>query len=293
MTVRRTAFDAIGTKWVIEVRDEVTDDAWQSLVVSIYSRIQEFDKKYSRFRADSLVSTMALNAGKHALPADGFRMLDCYEKLYRLTDGKITPLIGQAITDAGYDAEYSLRPKQLHSTPAWEEVISYDKQSITLSRPALLDFGAAGKGYLIDIVGELCIDARLANFTIDASGDIMHRSSHEEVMKVGLENPLDTSQAIGVVDLGNRSLCASAGTKRQWSTFTHIIDPQKLESPTDILATWAIADDTITADGLATALYFTSPRELQKEFDFSWAVLNNDMSLEYAKDFPAQIFTLE
>jgi thiamine biosynthesis lipoprotein len=293
MTVRRTTFDAIGTKWLIEVRDVVTDEEWQSLLVSIYARIQEFDKTYSRFRADSLVSTMALNAGKHILPADGFRMLDCYEKLYRVTDGKITPLIGQAVTDAGYDAEYSLRPKKLRSTPTWEEIISYDEQSITLSRPALLDFGAAGKGYLIDIVGELCIEAGLENFTVDASGDIMHRSSDEDAMKIGLENPQDTSEAIGVVELGNRSLCASAGAKRQWSTFTHIIDPQKLESPTNILATWAIADDTMTADGLATALYFTSPRELRKEFDFSWAVLNNDMSLEYAKDFPAQIFMVE
>jgi thiamine biosynthesis lipoprotein len=291
MAARHTRFEAIGTKWLVEVRDTVTDESWESLLVCIYARIQEFDKAYSRFRADSLVSTLALKAGKHDLPADGFSLLAFYEKLYRATDGKVTPLIGQAIADAGYDAEYSLRPKGMKAVPRWEDVISYDETSITLQQPALLDFGAAGKGYLIDIVAGLLAQDGIENFTIDASGDILHRSSDGSLAQIGLENPLDTTEAIGVVGLQNKSLCASAGTKRQWGKFTHILDPQKLESPREVLATWALADDTTTADGLATALFFTDPESLQKQFDFSWAILNNDMSLEYAKDFPAQIFT--
>lgn len=291
MTVRRTSFDAIGTKWSIEVRDEVADDVWEALLLRIYTRIHEFDRTYSRFRADSLVSEMALQAGEYDLPQDGYAMLSFYERLYVATAGKVTPLIGQAITDAGYDADYSLQPKELHAVPAWDDVLSYNEKSVTLKQPALLDFGAVGKGRLVDIIGGLLDAAGVKDFTIDASGDIMHRSS--ETRDVGLENPLNTSEAIGIVKLGNRSLCASAGSKRQWGEFTHIIDPQKLASPRQVLATWAIADDTMTADGLATALFFAGPVELERHFNFSWAILNNDMSLERASDFPAEVFTAE
>jgi len=291
MASRRSNFDAIGTKWVIEVRDRLTDAAWESLLVGVYARVQEFDKSYSRFRSDSLVSTMALNAGTYDLPVDGYRLLEFYDRLYQATGGKITPLIGQAIADAGYDAKYSLQPKDMKPAPHWKDIISYDEQTISLQQPALLDFGAAGKGYLVDLVGGLLADAGNQDFTIDASGDILHHSGGGGVMKVGMENPNDTSEAIGIVELANQSLCASAGTRRQWDRFTHIIDPEKLESPREVLATWVVADDAMSADGLATALYFTEPGQLQKAFDFSWAVLNNDMSLEYAKDFPAQIFT--
>jgi thiamine biosynthesis lipoprotein len=236
---------------------------------------------------------MSLKAGMYDLPADGHRMLEFYDKLYRATDGKVTPLIGQAIADAGYDAEYSLRPKDMQPVPDWGDVLSYDESSLTLKQPALLDFGAAGKGYLVDIVGALLSETDIKNFTVDASGDLLHRSSDKSLVQIGMENPLDTSEAIGIVGLQNKSLCATAGTRRQWDKYTHIIDPQKLESPREIIATWAIADDTMTADGLATALFFASPESLHKQFDFSWAILNNDMSLEYAKDFPAQIFTPE
>jgi thiamine biosynthesis lipoprotein len=291
MTVRRTRFDAIGSKWTLEVRDEVSKDAWEALLLRVYARIQEFDKTYSRFRDDSLVHDMSLKAEKYDLPADGHELLKFYEKLYLATDGKVTPLIGQAISDAGYDAEYSLQPKRMQPVPHWKDVISFDEQSITLQQPALLDFGAAGKGYLVDLVSGLLTKAGCENFIIDASGDILHRSNDKTVTKIGMENPLDTSEAVGVVGLQNKSLCASSGTKRQWDTFTHIIDPEKLESPREIIATWVIADDALTADGLTTALFFTSAESLHKQFDFSWAILNNDMSLEYAKDFPAQIFT--
>jgi thiamine biosynthesis lipoprotein len=290
MTIRRTNFDAIGTKWMVEVREELDDNTWESLLVRIYARIQDFDMSYSRFRPDSLVSKMAMKAGKYDLPPDGPKLLNFYHKLYTATSGKVTPLIGQAIADAGYDASYSLQPKQMKAVPRWEDVVSYSEKSITLQQPALLDFGAAGKGYLVDIIAESLIKAGLEDFTIDASGDILHRSKAKVEAKIGMENPQDISEAIGVVSLGNASLCASAGSKRQWSTFTHMIDPDKLESPSDILATWVVAEDTMTADGLATALFFTRAEDLRKEFEFSWAVLNNDMSLEWSKDFPVQTF---
>jgi thiamine biosynthesis lipoprotein len=287
--LRRSNFEAIGTAGEIIIYDQVSDDAWVELIQKIYIRIQAFDKAYSRFRPDSLVTRMSHAAGQYELPQDAQKMFDFYYQLYLATEGKLTPLIGQTVSDAGYDATYSFQPKKMQPPPKWEDVVSYDRDSVTLTQPTLLDFGAAGKGYLIDLVGQLIHHAKVQTYTINAGGDILHHNSGAS-LEVGLENPVDTSEAIGIVQLGNQSLCASAGSKRKWSGFHHIIDPTALMSPTSILATWVIADEAIHADGLATALFFTKPFVLDEQFSFSYALLNHDMSFEHSKDFPVQLF---
>lgn len=281
-------FQAIGTRWDIRVHDDrIEPAAWQILLEQIRGRTDLFDKQYSRFRTDSLVAAMARKTGRYELPPDGFELLHFYEQLYHATGGKVTPLIGRTIAGAGYDATYSLQPKRLHQPPAWEDVLTYSQHEITLRRPALLDFGAAGKGYLVDIIGKMMEEASITSYTIDAGGDILHRGG---TLEVGMENPRDTSEVIGTVSLTDQALCASAGSKRKWGNFHHIIDPDSLRSTENVLATWVMADTAMTADGLATALFFIEPAKLQKQFAFSYAVLDNGMGLKYAKNFPVTLF---
>ena len=287
--IRKTTFEAIGTHWQIDVREVITGADWERLSALIQERIEQFDKNYSRFRTDSLVTQLAQRAGTYELPTDGYQLLSFYEQLYSATSGKVTPLIGQVMSDAGYDAAYSLQSGPLQSPEQWHDVLRYTKTTITLQKPVLLDFGAAGKGYLVDIVGGLLEEAGVHNFTVNAGGDIMHRSTTSELLSVGLENPQDTSEVVGIAQLGNQSLCASAGRKRAWGNFHHIIDPSSLKSPSKIMSVWVQAEDTMTADGLATALFFVEPPAL-KQFEFSYALLHDDMTMSWSKDFPVQLF---
>ncbi|MEO6513447.1 MAG: FAD:protein FMN transferase [Candidatus Saccharimonadales bacterium] len=290
MEVRQSSFEAIGTQWNVQVHTAITDNAWSELLTQLHARIEIFDTTYSRFRPDSLITTMWKQAGSYDMPADAYKMLAFYEQLYAVTKGSVTPLIGQTMVDAGYDATYSLQKKALHRSPKWEEILVYDKDGITLTQPALLDFGAAGKGYLVDILAEILEDAEVQTYVINAGSDIRFRSEHNDALEVGLENPLDTSEAVGVARLVNASLCASAGSKRQWAGINHIINPITLKSPENIIASWVIAADTMTADGLATALFFTEPDVLLEQFSFSYALLGSDMSLQRSPDFPVKIF---
>lgn len=290
MRKRHLSFQAIGTKWTIEATTDFADTDWRALDQSVQARIDLFDATYSRFRNDSLVSTMARQSGTYPLPNDAFKLINFYKKLYEVTDGMVTPLIGQVVSDAGYDAAYSLRPKELHQPPAWDDVISYTKNELTIKQPALLDFGAAGKGYLVDIVGQILAEAGILDYFVNAGGDIIYRCSADTPLRVGLENPAELNEVVGVASIHNQSLCASSGARRAWGKYHHIIDPVSLESPKDILATWVVASDTMTADGLATALFFCDVATLRKQFEFSYAILRSDMSLDYSDDFPAEIF---
>lgn len=283
-------FEAIGTRWQIDIWDDIQENAQADILQKIHARIAEFDKHYSRFRDDSLVSMMTKQAGEYIMPDDAPPLLALYETMYRLTDGSMTPLIGQVLVEAGYDATYSLRSGEVHTPPRYDEVVSYHHPKLILKQPALMDFGAAGKGYLIDIVGDILKREGVSRFSIDAGGDILH-SRAEPVLRVGLENPLDATQVIGVAWLGRGSICGSSGNRRVWGKYHHIINPHTLTSPKDIVAVWAMADTALVADGLTTALFFASPDVLRQAYSFEYALLRSDMSLESSSGFPAEFFT--
>ena len=76
----------------------------------------------------------------------------------------------------------------------------------------LLDVGAAGKGYLIDLVSDVLSGLGIADHVIDASGDLLARGAASE--RVALEHPADPTKAIGVVELHDGALGASATNRR-------------------------------------------------------------------------------
>lgn len=283
-------FEALGTHWKIKIADDISGEKQEKLTEQIQLSVRQFEVRYSRFIGYSLVSEMARVAGTYTLPIESKDMLDLYARLYTLTHGKLTPLIGQVMEDAGYDSNYTLTPRKLTQPPKWDDVLVYQFPELTLKRPIQLDFGALGKGCLVDSVSQMLLGANICTYYIDAGGDILHRSANGEFLDIGLENPLNSEEAIGVVQLSNQSLCGSSGSKRKWENYHHLIDPDTLTSPTDILATWVIADSTLLADALATALFFVPAKQLSSEFRFEHCILFADFSLEQSAGMPVEIF---
>ncbi|HSX30124.1 MAG TPA: FAD:protein FMN transferase [Candidatus Saccharimonadales bacterium] len=286
--VPRLAFEAIGTQWLVDLA--VPPAQVPVLANHITARIAEFDKTYSRFRSDSLVTAMSKRAGSFTLPTDAPPLLAFYRSMYRATKGAVTPLIGQTLADAGYDATYRLTPKQLSVPPAWSDVLSYQFPALTLSRPALLDFGAAGKGYVVDLICELLDQHGVDAYCVDAGGDMRRHSNDGGRLRIGLEDPDNPERVIGAIELASQSLCGSAGNRRNWGTYHHIIDPKRLVSPRHIAAVWAMADTAMVADGMTTCLFFAPAHVLRKRFTFDYAILYANGSLECSAAFAGAFF---
>lgn len=323
------SFEAIGTSWIIDVYKTLSPQDEGVLLTQIKNRIKEFDLAYSRFKPDSLVSRMSKHPGNYKLPSDAHPMFELYEDMYKMTRGAFTPLIGNTLHDTGYDAVYSFRPKpqdQITPPPTWQEAIEFNHKSneiLIKKESIILDFGGIGKGYLIDIIGELLKKSGINSFLIDAGGDILHinntsaaykgdgnkykndanssaaayhthvTSSTNHTIRVGLEHPADKTKVIGVVEIKNQAICASAGNRRAWANYHHIINPHTLSSPTEILATWVIAKTTIIADTLATCLFF-EPAEtfLNAGYEFEYLIIYPDFSIKKSDGFKAELFTL-
>jgi thiamine biosynthesis lipoprotein len=283
-------FEAIGTKWVIDIHKELSSMEEAFLLQKIQNRINVFDMVYSRFKSNSLIMGVA-NGGEVELPDDADKMMSLYRKVYDVTGGLVTPLVGQTLSDLGYDSEYSLQTRNTIYKPlAWDEVIEWNSPTLVLKHPAILDFGAGGKGYLVDIVSELLESDGITEYCVDAGGDIRQRSLGS-ALSVGLENPFDTTEVLGVVSLCNQSICASASNRRAWGNMHHIINPETQKPVNEVLAVWVVADNTLLADILATALFFIPADKLLKYWSFEYMVIRFDKSIVRSDGFTAELYT--
>ncbi|WP_034529816.1 FAD:protein FMN transferase [Bifidobacterium stellenboschense] len=280
----------------------------------VYDEIDEFIDQYesalSRFRTGSLVSRMrrAEHGGAFTFPDWAGPLFDLYDLLCEATDGAIDPCVGEDLIRLGYDARYSftLFPGTsggalgaIHGRPTWREDVTRTGDhgtTLVTRRPVSLDFGACGKGYLVDLIAARL--AAISDFVIDAGGDLLLDSPVP--VAIALEDPSDDSRAVGTANVTRGAFCASAPSRRRWTATTpderttvtvhHLLNAIDGLPVDDVAATWVSvpAADTDTdhdsrktdgtaahpapaalrayptalADGLATALFVADPNTL-------------------------------
>ncbi|AVG23374.1 flavin transferase [Pontimonas salivibrio] len=280
-------FDAIGVPWVIDTSVTLPETLRQA----ISTRIDEFDRTYSRFRGDSLVAQVSSEAGEYLFPPDIVDLFSLYESLYTATGGALSPVVGNALEHWGYDAQYRLEPAagRPPSIPRFSDVLSLEGNTLLAPRPVSIDIGAAGKGYLVDEVFRIVREAGIEDVVVDASGDIRAHTSAPE--RVGMEHPGNPERVVGVVELSGQSLASSSPNRRSWAPGVHHILDALTGLPTStIRASWVVAAECAVADGLATALFVVKPEVLEEYFSFQWAIIDGHGVLTHSTDFPGEVY---
>ncbi len=284
-------YESMGTLWKISIWDELDPSVFAELKRSILKQSSTFDQTYSRFIKTSLIWSLSEKRGIVEVPTDLVGMLRLYEKFLDCTDGNVTPLVGFALSDLGYDSEYSLKPKQeIRPVPDFHNALSIiDDMHIELRESVLLDLGALGKGYFVDRISSFLREKGVKRFLVDGSGDIFYQGNGETI-RAGLEDPDDATKAIGIVEMREGSMCASGINRRKWGKFHHVLDPQSLTSPQEIVAVWVLADRAAIADGLATCLFFVEPERMQKDFQFEYCIMNKHRRVKRSAGFRVELF---
>lgn len=279
-------FDAIGTRWQI-VTPARLDEVARERVGQI---IGTFDREWSRFRSDSLVTALS-TAGAIDAPADAVAMLDAFAELSDATAGAVNPLVGASLARRGYDSGYSLRDGGAVPAPAvWRDLLAWDDGMLRLAEPAVIDVGALGKGRLVDLVIAALGDGPVV---VDAGGDIRVRGGAE---RIALEHPYHPERAIGVWEITDGALCASATNRRAWQSdvtgesLHHVLDARTGQPVRTIAATWTAAPTAMIADAAATALFFDGGAELAHRWDASWVRMTTDGRVEWSPGCAADLF---
>ena len=339
---------ALGTGIIISSSKPIP----QHVEKRIRAFVDEYERTLSRFRADSLVSCMACAeaGGDFEFPAWAKPLFTLYDEFYDATHGAFDACIGADLLALGYNNSVQFIPesaanasensgsvsaswsKYHRALPVTWEDISRDDGGTMLrtNQPVQLDFGAAGKGYFVDLVTqiikeELSCDSPLNSdshadfdFLVNAGGDMRACFSEENSqIKVALENPFDTTQAVGVSSIANGALCASSTARRRWKVgasssdanafesnliATHLINALDGVPSQKLAASWAYvpaktcAFPTAYADALATALFISQENNLQKIVQTTGAefavMLPNRTACQVRKTaaFPAHFF---
>lgn len=294
----RWEFTAIGTSWEISTPQPLPVDARRAVT----ALIDDFDRTWSRFRDDSVVRSLAAHGGIAPVPPDAAAMLGAYAELSDATAGAINPLVGDALALRGYDPAYGFLDAGARPAPArWREQLRWDDAYLRLSEPATIDVGAIGKGRLVDLViaeverwVALEAEGRMpGRIVVDASGDLAVRGGvHDPPERIGLEHPYDARRAIGVWDVSDAALCASATNRRAWGDgLHHVLDARTGEPVRTIAATWAVAPRAMTADAVASALFFDGGPALAHAWGVAWVRMTTDGRVEWSPNCKAELFS--
>lgn len=314
--------------------------------------IEEYESVLSRFRADSLVSRMARaeHGGEFEFPTWAGPLFALYSEFYAATRGAFDACIGADLLALGYNNSVRFIPQSTVSTgknensssDSWSNYrralpvtwadISQGGGGTTLctNQPVQLDFGAAGKGYFVDLVTQIikeelsgdlpsdCDSPADFDFLVNAGGDMRACFSEENnQIKVALENPFDTTQAVAVASIASGALCASSSARRRWKVkeasylgkdasgfesnliATHLINALDGIPACDLCASWAYVTSktcdfpTAYADALATALFVSQESDLQKIVQTTsaeFAVISPNHALRKTRAFSAHFF---
>ncbi|KQZ83348.1 hypothetical protein ASD56_13715 [Microbacterium sp. Root166] len=279
-------FEAIGTVWEI-VTAEPLDPGTRAAVTTA---IEEFDRTWSRFRGDSVVSALGREGGAVPLPPDAAAMLDLYAELSTATDGAVNPLVGASLERLGYDRSYSFAPGEPVPAPtAWRELLAWDDAGLALRGPATIDIGALGKGRLVDLVSGILARAGHPRHVVDGGGDLRVLGDPQ---RIGLQHPFDHRRAIGVWEVTDAALCASAVDRRAWGDgLHHVLDARTGLPVRTIAATWAVAPEAMRADAVATALFFDGGPRLAFDWGVEWVRMTTDGRVEWSPGCRADLFT--
>ena len=279
-------FDAIGTSWQIDTTVPLGPDA-RAAVTDV---IETFDRQWSRFRPDSIVAALSGGASTVSAPPDAADMLDAFVQLDRATEGAVNPLVGASLEARGYDADYALIDRGARPAPHdWRARLTWTTETLSLTEPAVIDVGALGKGRLVDRVLTTLAPFAVGDVVVDASGDLVVRGATQ---RIGLEHPYDPRRAIGVVELTDAALCASATNRRAWGDgLHHVLDARTGEPVRTIAATWAVAPTAMRADAISTALFFDGGPELAHEWGVEWVRMTTDGRVEWSPGSTAELFT--
>lgn len=262
------------------------------------------------------------------------------DDLYTATDGAFDPCVGEDLVRLGYSQSFELikaeepikiyadlsgegstrgktpgernpegrnpkerkKRKKIHRLQ-WESLRQAGPGStLTVSQPVTVDFGAVGKGFLVDVIADKLLSTNCGSFTINAGGDLYFShagaakafsktlpanrafcpdgESQAAANQVALEDPEDSKKALGIVTVDRShefgcSLCASSTSRRHWLVedqkqsvirMNHIVNAINAAAADNVIATWALVENqqfsTAWADGVATALFLCNPQKL-------------------------------
>ncbi len=227
--MRSVGFRSMGTDVTVHGPDHGAFDAASSV---LRRRFLAEDRRFSRFRGDSELTSVNQRAGRWTSVSDGFaEVLAAALAAARTTDGIFDPTVHDALVAAGYDRDFDeilagARGALHPSAPCgrWREIRSRPG-AVFLPTGVHLDLGGIAKGWCVDRAADDAIAAGLPWVLVNAGGDL-RVAGDAPALEVAIEDPGPGNEELLRSHIRSGALATSSVCARAWGIDAHhVIDP--------------------------------------------------------------------
>lgn len=203
----------------------------------VLEEVRRIEAKYSRFRADSIVSRINAAAGLAAVDCDAetCALLDYAEALFRSSSGRfdITSGVLRKVWDFRIGTVPSARAlASLLPLVGWQQV-RREGSSVQLPVAGMeLDFGGFGKEYAADRAAEVLAAQGVRHGYVNLGGDMRFLGPRPdgEAWNIGIQHPRDAHATSASVPFSRGALATSGDYERFFESggkrYCHILDPR-------------------------------------------------------------------
>ncbi len=237
--------------------------------------VAQFEAKYSRFLADSLISRINAAAGEHwvEIDAETQHLLKLCGEMFFLTRGAFDPTALPLIKLWNWKSQPPVLPTAEQLDVA-RELCGWNKiqlrpGGVFLPRAGMsLDLGGIGKEYAVDSVTLLALQRGLESVLVDFGQDVRvgGRPPAKGAWHIGLEDPKNPGHCwIGVAVTGH-AVATSGDYLRHFlkdgRRYGHIVDPRDGQPVHNQCLSVSVIASTCTVAGiLSTTAFILGPTE--------------------------------
>ena len=242
-----------------------TKKSAQKVADAAILEVHRLEKKYSRYREDSVTSDINNSAGnKNGIEVDAETalLLNYAQVGYEQSDGLFD--ISSGILRKAWDFRSKLLPLQ-KDIDALLPFIGWDKllwQAPHLCLPMKgmeLDFGGYVKEYAVDVAANFCRSAGISGGLVNLGGDICIIGPHPsgDAWKVGIRHPRNPNVPMSFVLLAKGGLASSGDYERfmivDGVRYAHILNP-KTGWPVNSLASTSVYAEQCVVAGTSSTI---------------------------------------
>jgi thiamine biosynthesis lipoprotein len=237
--LRKLSFPALGTLCEVQYAAPGGEAQAAGFERAAVDWVSAFEAKYSRFRADSLVSRINAAAGREWVEVDAEMegLLKLCDTLFFMTQGVLDPTALPLIRLWDYKAEHPRvpSPEEIAAAQAlvgWKKVQRSPGKIFLPQAGMALDFGGFGKEYAVDLTAQIATQHGITSALVDFGHDLRAVGSPPDrpAWHIGLEDPQKPGASSGSMAIVGKGVASSGDYIRAFvvggKRYGHIIDPR-------------------------------------------------------------------
>lgn len=223
------------------------------------AEVQRIEQKYSRYRCDSIISTINKAAGHNSVKIDAETagLIAFAHNLWTMSDGLFD------ITSGVLRKAWDFRSQRLPEQRVLESLlpcvgfdkVQWDATSVSLPQEGMeLDFGGFGKEYAADRATAVLHGLGFRQVLVNLGGDLHALGEHDWM--IDIQHPRDDIQPLAVLSLRQGGLATSGDYERfflhEGKRYCHVLNPTTGYPVTHWQSVTVLASNTTTAGALTT-----------------------------------------